>query len=68
MNKWVRRPMRRNKISHSVKGIIRITIFYTLKCEKGRDNLVEETLNVWGHGKEDFIFIKGGQGNHIRIC
>ena len=28
--------MSRNKIPHNVKRIIRITIFCTLKCEKGK--------------------------------
>ena len=28
--------MSRNKIPHSVKGIIRVAIFYTLGCEKGQ--------------------------------
>ena len=28
--------MNRNKIHHSVKGIIRVATFCTLKCEKGK--------------------------------
>ena len=36
MNKWVRSPMSRNKIPHSVKGIIRVATFFTLKSGKGK--------------------------------
>ena len=28
--------MSRNKIPHSVKGIIRVATYFTLKCEKGQ--------------------------------
>ena len=28
--------MNRNKIPHSVKGIIKVALFFTLKCEKGQ--------------------------------
>ena len=38
MNKWVRRPMSRNKVPQIMKGIIRVATFFTLKCEKGQKN------------------------------
>ena len=31
-----KRPMSRNQIPHSVKGIIRVALFFTFQCEKGR--------------------------------
>ena len=39
LNKWVREPILiedMNKIPHNVKGIIKLALFFTLKCEKGQ--------------------------------
>ena len=41
--------MSRNKIPHSVKGIIRVATFHTLKCEKGQmheDKVKFDQVNI----------------------
>ena len=49
------KPMSRNKIPHSMKGIIKVAIFFTLKCERGKmhedkvkfDQVNNATMREW---------------------